>query len=233
MSNVAFTVFQNDAIGLYLWLSYYSKHFENLHLLCMHTRDDVFVELDNLKSFFDFTYEKLENVCDAATATGPIKNKQRQLLETNEWVLYTNMDEIVVYDPVKYDSFNDLVTKQNREWIACEGFEVIRVDGEDRIDYSKPILNQRKYWIKNPNYNKIIFSKVPLDWNDGQHQISGVTGEVSLAFKDTGLYLIHLKYMDPHGIGRDLGPIMTSNQSYVSDRFEDKTLIPDIIKTVI
>ena len=122
----------------------------------------------------------------------------------------------------------DFMDRCKKPLVHCIAYEVVQID-EPAINTSLPIFKQRKYWVKNINYNKIILSQVPLEWNAGQHQIEAVEGDESKLFLNEGLYLLHLKHI---GLGeRFLGPFTSkSGQGF---KMEDKKLIPEWIKEAL
>ena len=168
-----------------------------------------------------------------------IQKKQAEFLaipNEYDWVLYSNCDEFVIAKSWKYKDLKNFMDRNlHHNWIACEGYDVIQVEGEKPIDYSKPYLRQRKYWIKNFNYNKIILSRVYLDWVDGTHKLAKMTDDESRAFKNTGLYLVHLKHADLTPTGeRDLGPHLTNPDPNIMDHWLDKKeRIPKYIRRLI
>ncbi len=117
--------------------------------------------------------------------------------------------------------------------IPCVRYDVNQHGGEKPLDYTKPILAQRKYWLRNRNYNKIILSKTPLVWDQGQHRTTDMHQNQSMAIEDTGLLLVHLKHADlkPAGV-RDFGPLKTNAERWVQEGIERKeyTEIPGHIK---
>ena len=125
--------------------------------------------------------------------------------------------------------------ESNKDWVACEGYEVIQVDGERPISYSKSYFKQRKYWIRNRNYNKILLSKVYLDWVDGMHKLAKMTDEESKAIKNTGLYLVHLKHADLKPTRkRDFGPHQTTLDSNIMEHWRKyKKLIPEQVRKAL
>ena len=211
MSNLVYTCFQNDIKLLRVWIDYYSKFFDRIHILCFGTKQEYLDELDikgieyeviadeNLKD------EEIMKSLQPEIAINLVKEKQIEFLKDNIWVLYCNIDEFLVTSK-RYKDLKDLMANLKKDYINCLAYDVIKVDGEGIIDYTTPILNQRKFWVKNENYNKIILSKIPLSWNSGSHQIANVSDNESKVFKNKGLYLVHLKHIDPDRKDSDLGP---------------------------
>ena len=238
--NIAFTAWQNDRIILKLWVKYYSQYFDELLVLCFNTQKKYLPFLEGLTKKYNFRYEIVEKYkgdnIDGAPSVflGLVKDKQEELLKEYKWVLFANCDEIIVADK-KYGTLKDLMDKSPQKkllWI-CEGYEVIQVRGEKPIDYSKSYFNQRKYWVKNHNYNKIILSKITLNWTVGLHKIEGLSDDESTAFKNTGLYLIHLKHVDLE-TKRDFGPSISPLDPNIENHWlKYKKPIPDWIKKIL
>lgn len=226
---LAFTMWWNDLVVLDFWLSYYSKHFDHLHVMFC-GRDVYIPKLEERATQYPLTYsrhtESMINVEDAAQA---ISDKQKEFLQDYDWVLFTNCDEIIAPDP-KYKNFDELIADKNLDSIPCEGFDVLCETGVS-IDYRKPVLKQCKYWVKDVSYNKTILSRVPIEWNSGQHAPKNILAELTKEYKDTGLYLIHLKWADNPGEDRDTGPFKSQGAPGFKD--EDKVLTPDWVKELI
>lgn len=238
--NIVFTMWQNDLVALKLWLKYYSQHFDKLFILCFNTKKKYISELNDLKRQYEFDFEIVEEFegdkidGDPNVALGLVKYWQRRFVNEYDWVLFANIDEILV--PIGDKSLKNLmVISPKDKWIyICEGYEVIQIKGEKPIDYSKPYFKQRKYWIKNPAYNKIILSRISLDWNAGLHQIQGISEDESKAFKKTGLYLIHLKHADLQAKDRDFGPRISPLNPNIEQHWLDrKEKIPEYIKRIL
>src|SRR3990167_8471187 len=186
MKTLAFTFVQNDLVGLRLWLSYYTRYFDDLNVYCFNTKEEHRKDLDELKREYNFVYEFLYeyegNKIDGTPAVllGFIKDIQNTFLGDHDWILCCNLDEIFIS---KRGNLKDLMEKHKNELVALpsEGYDVIQAEDEKPIDYSKPLFEQRKYMVKNPNYNKIVLTRVPLNWVAGLHKIDSMTDDESRA----------------------------------------------------
>ena len=236
MRSIAYTIWQNDMVGLKLWLKYYSKYFDRIHLVCVATKPEYHPQLNKLQDTYNLTYEfQPVSLIDPDTAFKAINERQRRFFDSFDWVLYCNLDEFLIPDTKKYKNLKDVMKKYPLNWIACEGFDVVQAEDENPIDFSKPYLKQRRYWIKNSNYNKVLLSRVMLEWNAGFHQVKEMDPLNSTLIKDTGLYLVHLKYADMHPqLPRDFGPQVTTYHADILGRpKEDRWLIPEEVRKFI
>lgn len=205
--NLVFTFWQNDLVILNLWVKYYSKYFDKLYVYCFNTKEEKWSDLLKLKAKFPkVDFEKLESYNgdridgDPRVAVGFIRNRQDAFLKEHKWVLFANCDEYLLAKNLK-----SLLKNPSLIVIPCEGFDIVQDENEKRLRYNRNILTQRKYWVKNPNYNKIILSRIPLSWNQGLHQPDYIGTEESKQIRNTGLYLVHLKHADLKRKG-DFGP---------------------------
>lgn len=238
--NAVFTLVQNDMIGLKLWLSYYTRYFDDVYVFGFNCKDTTRDNLRGLQSLFSFNWEVLEQFGndkvdgDPLVMLGFLKAKQEELLKSHKWVLFCNVDEILVTS-TRYRHLKDLMDTTDKLVVPCVAYEVIQVAGEKPIDYKKPYFMQRSYWIKNPNYNKIILSRIALKWNAGAHQVEEVQEDESKHFFNTGLYLIHLKHVDLQRKG-DFGPYFSivKEDANITEHWRDrKEKIPQHIRKLL
>jgi hypothetical protein len=198
--NLAFTRY-TDGMGftkhkelLETWLKYYSQYFDKLVVF---GHQDTGIPTD-LKEKYEFDYVHTEVEMHSVASLYFLTEKQTEFLKDYEWVLYTDMDEIVIADPRKYKDLKDFMDKSDEKQTYCEGYELYKGQDERPIDRWKPIMPQRKYWWRSVNgsYNKPALSRTPSKWVHGFHSLEGETADFAKGHKDTGLYLIHMRHVD-------------------------------------
>lgn len=233
-TNAAFTIVMNDMVILKLWISYYKKHFDKLHVILNGTKDEYIPFMDQLTKELPLTYERVKGFAGNSDQTVTIiRETQKKLLEGNRWVLYADCDEVIVADPEKYTGLRDFMEKCDREKVACVAYDVIQAEDEKPIDYEKPYFEQRKFWFKDPDYNKTLLARVPLNWVPGCHKEYNVADEIVKAVKDTGLLLIHLKFSDMEA-QRDFGPVRTTIQGdLINTGKKNRLPIPEKIRRLL
>ena len=183
---------------LKIWLDYYSRYFDSLHVFTGTYNANPPDQFAELHQKYNFELINLPLEVYSEDMHKVVFGKQRELLLNNEWVLYSDADEIIVADPRKYDGLRHFVDVSREAQTFCEGYDVYQGDDENPILYDQPILQQRKWWCKDAtkSYNKPALSRVPTDWELGFHSIRGTSAGEMSEIKDTGLYLMHLKFMD-------------------------------------
>lgn len=232
--NCAFTWVWNDMIALELWCKYYSRYFEDLLVLCCATDPKYDSTLARFKEQYNLTAERLERQeYDVTSSMIVVRAKQAELLQTHEWVMFSNCDEIVATDPAFYKDLKEFMDKCEKDWEWCLGYEVCQEPEESHLDMNQPILKQRTTWLKNPYNNKVLIGRVPLSWNEGLQQIVETTNIEIGGMENHGLILVHLKHADYYAPGRDLIPNVRPRYGYVMEKFASREPMPEWVREVI
>lgn len=234
MQSIAFTIVQNDMVGLRVWLRYYSKYFTKVMVITDHTKEMYDSKLAEFTKEYGAEFRRENGIIrDPMETAYSLMSIQQELLKSYDWVLYCNCDEIIATDPKHYKDLKSLMRRCKRKYVVCEGWDVVKKSHEYPLNYDEPILQQRSRMIKNTNYNKVLLSRIPLDWDAGCHQYKKIPKEEYPKFKDTGLHLLHLKYADPDApTPRDVGPWTWSYGAPGSDNGEDvsiKSRVGDVL----
>ncbi len=197
MRRAAMVRIHKSEVLLALWLSYYSRYFEDIHVFAGSYEGSSSGTFEDLHKEYNFNLIKMDDVFYSEAMHHAVFAKQKELLVDHEWVLYADADEFVIADPEKYDGLRHFMDVCKLDQTYCEGFEVFQSEGEYPLDYSKPILQQRKFWCKDgtKSYSKPLLSRVPTDWDLGFHYIKGEQQNIE-NIKDTGLFLLHMKHAD-------------------------------------
>jgi hypothetical protein len=188
-----FTIAQNEATFLPLWLSYYGRHFDP---------SDIYL-LDHDSS--DGSTEGIEKQCNVVAVhrdksfdhvwlKSTVEEFQAFLLGSYDAVLFSEVDEFVLPDPLRHDGLGDYIEGLEGPAACCTGYNVVHYpdDGEPPLRFEEPLLPQRSYWHPSSRYSKRLLGRVPLSWTTGFHTESNVP-EV---LPDPDLYLVHLHRID-------------------------------------
>jgi hypothetical protein len=181
------TMVHNESVFLPLWLRYYSQFFapEDIYVLDNETTDgstdrEGFHRIPVSNARVDHTW-----MVDVA------ERHQRELLESYELVMVTDVDEIIALAPARGD-LGSYLDRFDDEWVNCLGYELIHMhDREPPLRLDEPILDQRGWWYVNGAYDKAAIATVPMDWKPGFH------GRTDNRFHyDPDVVLFHLHRMD-------------------------------------
>ena len=203
------TCVRNESYFLPIWLAYYSKYFTNEDIYVI-DNDSTDGSTDNLScNVIDF---HTDYFTDTPLLTKKVNELHTELLEDYEFVIYTDIDEMIVpKDGSTLGEFLQRALESDRRFYTCTGYNVYHVaDEEPDIDLDKPILRQRKYMFKDTGYDKTLISRVQPNWGLGFHDANnfdGISvededGNVTRIFEtgkpnhNDGIYLLHLHYFD-------------------------------------
>ena len=116
------------------------------------------------------------------------------LLEYYDWVIHTDVDELVLADPRHFANLPDFCGKVGVDTVSAIGFDVQQVpELEPPLDTALPIGHQRGWARFTSAMCKPVLSRQPLTWAPGFH-----CSNHALAFAP--IYLFHLHWAD-HAIG--------------------------------
>jgi hypothetical protein len=187
----AFTIVQNEPVMLPVWLAYYGRYFD---------ADDLYV-LDHDSS--DGSTVGLEARCrvvpvhrqacyDHHWLKSTVEGFQAFLLRSYEAVLYAEVDELVVADPLRHAGLDAYIDRLARPAARCAGFNVVHHPDEPPLQFDAPLLAQRRYWHASLEYSKRLLSRIPLRWSDGFHLEFNAPDDPP----DPELMLVHLHRVD-------------------------------------
>ena len=169
-----------------IWHKYYSKFLpkEDIYILDFKSTAPISLNCNIVQTD--------KNILDAWELFAEIKKFHQTLLEQYEYVIPTDVDEIL-FHPNGLDSFiKDLKT----DTAKAVGYEIIHLpDKEPPCDQTKNILAQRNYWFRSSqHYDKTLITNKPLNWHIGLHGVHGV--DQNTPHEDSDLLLVHLHRFD-------------------------------------
>jgi reversibly glycosylated polypeptide/UDP-arabinopyranose mutase len=169
-SYAIFTISRNEAGYLPIWLKYYRRYFDDKDIYILDNDSDdgstsnLTVNVDRVHSEKYFDHNWLVEI---------VQNKTRHLLENGyKYVLFCEADEIIIPDPIKYPlGLIDYIQQTKEEAVRTKGYGLIhKVLLEAKLNLSESILQQRRYWIKDNDYDKPLLTSKVLHWSVGFHR---------------------------------------------------------------
>ncbi|CAF3657571.1 unnamed protein product [Adineta steineri] len=143
-----FTICRNEKGYLPIWLRYYRRHFadKDIYILDNDSNDgstsNLTVNVNRVSS---------EKYFDHMWLVQTVQNMARNLFERGyKYILFCEIDEMVVPDPLKYPlGLMDYIKKAKEEVIRVNPYRIVHNNTlELKLNLSKPIMPQRRYWVK-------------------------------------------------------------------------------------
>ncbi len=183
----AVTMVYNESEYLPIWLSHYGRQvgLENCFVVD-HGSDDGSTDFVGPSSRIKIPRSPYE----------PHKQSSfnskfcNSLLEWYDWVIYSDVDEIVMADPLVAPNLREYCSLVIPRVVTAIGLNVIhRVDQEPSLDMNRPIARQRPYVFSGASMCKPLLTSQEIAWSPGSH-----SSDAPMAFDN--LYLFHLRWYD-------------------------------------
>jgi hypothetical protein len=169
-----------------VWLAYYSRF--------LSVEDIYFLDFNSeIKPTGCRVVHTERNILDAVELFEAIKEFHKKLLEEYEYVIPTDVDEII-YHPEGLDNY---IHKLDKDFVKCTGYEIIHLPNkEPEFDGSKPIFSQRNFWVRSNYYNKTLITNKPINWCIGLHEnMDEIKSQTKIPL-EKDLLLLHLHRFD-------------------------------------
>jgi len=202
-----FTISKNEAVILPIWVDYYAKIFgnENVYILDHQSNDG---STDDL--LCNTILIKNEEYFARRWMVDMVNQFQHELLKEYETVIFVETDEFLIPNSDKYADLMDYVEKMEADVIRNVCYEVWHnPDEEPALDFTKPILKQRKYWYRRDattrvggagdHADKPAITKIPIYWGLAYKAASQLIDGIHIAMDietDEDLIFVHLHRVD-------------------------------------
>jgi len=189
-----FVMVKNENIFMPIWLKYYSRYIDGNDIYIFDHRS-IDGSVDRCKKEYVFNTIQLNYPLsfDHHWFKFVADSVQKKLLCHYEYVIFTDIDEIILPDVNKYKGLDEYIQKLNTDYVRCLGYDLIHLPYKNEQPYNatQTVLSQRKFWYHTRWYNKTLISRRPLNWEIGFHEVRDLNVEV-----DRDLMLIHLHKLD-------------------------------------
>lgn len=185
----AITMAFNEPEFLPLWVEHYGRlvGFHNLYVISFADRQQ---RADRSRRYQLIDLPDIG--FDEARRAQTMSALQAMLLLTYDWVVMSDVDELIVPDPDRYSGLKDFLRKNRRQpYFNTVGFNVVQDrDREARLDLARPLFHQRDWVRFDAGYCKPLLARVPLNWGPGFHACDKPRRQTD------DLYLFHLRAAD-------------------------------------
>lgn len=197
MRIAALTFIRKEEDWFPIWLKYYCKEV-----------DELFVINPNQEEYPQepkWTEIKTDGDGGNNIVWGQIQVNEaiKNLLQKFDWVIYSDADEYII---PKYGDIRAFLKFRREAMFTCNGRDLLHEKGEVKLDLTKPILRQRKWWVSCHPYNKTVVTRVPIILCDGNHYTQDMydeSGERNVTVRQVveehitkDLYLVHMRRAD-------------------------------------
>ncbi len=182
------TMVYNESTNLPIWLRHYRRVAPTANLFVIdHSSDDGSTALLSGATKIPLPRDEL----DEHDRTFLINSLQHGFLRYYGIVIYTDCDELLVPDPAKSARLDTYLSYQPYSYAAPVGVNVIHIaDIEPPIDFTRPLLLQRRYGQFRSTMCKPVITRIALTWEPGFHTCNRSPNI------DRNLYLFHIKQID-------------------------------------
>lgn len=183
------TIVQNGNEFIKVWWRYYRQFFD--------AKDIYIFDYQSSDNSLSGVNCNIISVEQAAIEDVPVGNKlindlKTKLLDTYNYVMYADYDEIV-YHPKGLD----YVLTLGWDYYTTQGYEVVhKVEKELPINWNEPLLKQRNYWYRCPMYDKSLITAIDVKWAHGNHSIIQEREIVKGNTSRTENFILKPKYLD-------------------------------------
>ena len=183
----AVTMVYNESEYLPIWLNHYGKQvgIENCYVVD-HGSDDGSTDFIGPASVVRIPRSPYEPHKQSSFNSGFCSS----LLEWYDWVIYSDVDELLLADPKYYSNLNDYCSHPLPPIVTAIGLNIAhRIGIESDLDFGEPITRQRSYVFCASSMCKPLLISRPIRWSPGSH-----SSDAPMIFDR--LYLFHLRWFD-------------------------------------
>lgn len=185
-----FTIVQNEAVFLPVWLRHYGLEFDADDLYVL-DHDSTDGSVDAVKGAHVVPVHRAYSF-DHRWLCSTVEDFQKFLLRSYDAVVFTDVDELLVVDPARGPGLTAYVHSMTAPAARATGWNVVQGDDEGPWDPVRPTLGQRRWWHRAPMYDKVLVTTVALSYDVGFHS-QRTLPDLS---PDPGLILLHLHRVD-------------------------------------
>lgn len=193
MKICAITMVYRDYWALAQWIRHYSKHLgiENLYVVA-HGSDAKVNEIVKGANIWTVPRDSLEEFDKRRNQM--LNQFQAGLLQSYDWVIRTDADELICVDPNQHGSLKELLSNTTEDAVFATGLDLYEIVGQNEIPEGASVFEHRSAAVLTGNYSKAW--AVRQDASLMKHGVK-LTGDGDTAYSyvyPRGTFLVHLKF---------------------------------------
>lgn len=199
MKICALTMVYRDYWALTQWYRHFSKHLggENLYVVS-HGVDPEIAKICPKASIINIPRDKLRNFDRVRMHV--VNDIQSGLGNVYDWVIQTDADELVCFNPATYGSFQELFETTKAPALFGLGLNLAEVEGDAPLELKDNVLAHRSIACVTGNYSKAwaVRKSLPLRWH-GVFCGHRKTEEFPFEMPDD-VFFVHLKHANSEAL---------------------------------
>jgi hypothetical protein len=133
------------------------------------------------------TDENITTLLQGRLFTRMINERLPELLKRYDVAVVASIDDFLVPNPEKYTNLADYLDRLDKPIVRNIGYNIMTAQGDEPLDLSKKITDQRHVWFRDVDYDRPCVTKIPVKYQNGWHHC-----DIKVE-KDPDLYLLHLR----------------------------------------
>lgn len=186
MRVAALTMSYNEPVWAGVWARHYAGQLGAEHCVVLDHGSD-----DGSADGLPVRVVRLgRSVLDEAWRVAVVSEEVRSLLQRYDAVIHTDVDELLVADPLYYSGLRGFVAARAEPVITAIGLDLQHIpDREATLDLARPIGAQRRWVRFSAALCKPVLVRRAVEWAPGFHCC-----DAPMVFDR--LYLLHMRYAD-------------------------------------
>jgi hypothetical protein len=192
MRIAAMTMVYRDHWALSRWYAHHARELgaENLYIVA-HGADPVIATLCPGANIWTVPRDTMDNF-DRRRAE-MLDGFHAGLAKLFDWVIRSDADELICYDPALHESLAAAITAQDAPVITALGFDLVEQPGDAPLSEG-PVFAQRRAVGFSGHYSKAVAARRPVGFHLHGVKVAPRKLDSFPFHMPRGLYLAHLKY---------------------------------------
>lgn len=167
-----FTIAQDEIDLLPVWLRWHQNYAPaaDIYILDHDSKGDAAEYLACLLNSVRIIPVCHETSFDYEWLTRTVEDFMAFLLRSYRWVAFSEVDELLWPWTEKYPTLDAVAAVESEPFVRAQGLCPVHHHSEEPdMDWSQPLLAQRRDWYSSQRYSKVCMARKPVHWHSGFH----------------------------------------------------------------
>lgn len=189
MKSACFTIVKNERYFLPLVEKYYSPQVDDFYVLNHESTDGSIEALSPSTKVVTIHNEK---VFEHQWLLDQVMNFQKELLKEYDVVIFCEADEFLIHREKTLRQVCQELYESEYDCLKPYGHQLL--DAGVKLDRNEPILSQKKNFVRESGFDKILITKKPVVYDFGFH--TALNESEMNVYREDEMYMVHLHYFD-------------------------------------